>query len=74
MGCLLRLYGNGGKNVLLYTICSAKNVFLLFSILLILLGSIKCSESLYLLEEGENSGTAEYSYENLMNELDEELG
>ena len=28
----------------------------------------------YLLEEGENSGTAEYSYENLMNELDEELG
>ncbi len=27
-----------------------------------------------LLEEGENSGTAEYSYENLMNELDEELG
>ncbi len=28
----------------------------------------------YLLEEGEHSGTAEYSYENLMNELDEELG
>ncbi len=28
----------------------------------------------YLLKEGENSGTAEYSYEGLMNELDEELG
>lgn len=27
-----------------------------------------------LLEEGEKSGTAEYSYEALMNELDEELG
>jgi len=27
-----------------------------------------------LLEEGEQSGTAEYSYEALMNELDEELG
>lgn len=27
-----------------------------------------------LLEEGEQSGTAEYSYESLMNELDEELG
>lgn len=27
-----------------------------------------------LLEEGENSGTAEYSYEALMNELDDELG
>lgn len=27
-----------------------------------------------LLEEGENSGTAEYSYEALMQELDEELG
>ncbi len=27
-----------------------------------------------LLEEGETSGTAEYSYEALMNELDEELG
>ncbi len=27
-----------------------------------------------LLEEGEQSGTAEYSYENLMNEIDEELG
>lgn len=27
-----------------------------------------------LLEEGEKSGTAEYSYESLMNELDEELG
>jgi len=27
-----------------------------------------------LLEEGEASGTAEYSYESLMNELDEELG
>jgi len=26
-----------------------------------------------LLEEGEHSGTAEYSYESLMNELDEEL-
>ncbi len=28
----------------------------------------------HLLEEGENSGTAEYSYESLMNEIDEELG
>ena len=27
-----------------------------------------------LLEEGERSGTAEYSYESLMNELDEDLG
>jgi antitoxin ParD1/3/4 len=27
-----------------------------------------------LLEEGEQSGSAEYSYENLMNELDEEFG
>lgn len=27
-----------------------------------------------LLDEGENSGTAEYSYEALMNELDDELG
>jgi antitoxin ParD1/3/4 len=27
-----------------------------------------------LLEEGEKSGTAKYSYEALMNELDEELG
>lgn len=27
-----------------------------------------------LLDEGEKSGTAEYSYESLMNELDEELG
>ncbi|MGX4675970.1 type II toxin-antitoxin system ParD family antitoxin [SAR92 clade bacterium H246] len=27
-----------------------------------------------LLEEGENSGTAEYSYEALMNEIDDELG
>lgn len=27
-----------------------------------------------LLEEGENSGTAEYSYEALMNEFDDELG
>ena len=27
-----------------------------------------------LLEEGERSGTAEYSYESLMNELNEELG
>ena len=27
-----------------------------------------------LLEEGEQSGTAEYSYESLMNEIDEELG
>jgi len=26
------------------------------------------------MEEGEQSGTAEYSYENLMNELDEEFG
>ncbi|WP_250655883.1 hypothetical protein [Alkalimarinus coralli] len=25
-------------------------------------------------EEGEKSGTAEYSYESLMNELDDELG
>ncbi len=29
---------------------------------------------LRMLEEGEKSGTAEYSYESLMNELDEELG
>ena len=28
----------------------------------------------HLLEQGEQSGTAEYSYEGLMNELDEELG
>lgn len=28
----------------------------------------------HMLEEGEQSGTAEYSYESLMNELDEELG
>ena len=28
----------------------------------------------HLLEEGENSGTAEYSYESLMQELDDELG
>jgi len=28
----------------------------------------------HLLEEGERSGTAQYSYEDLMNELDEELG
>ena len=28
----------------------------------------------HLLEEGEDSGTAEYSYESLMNELDDELG
>jgi len=28
----------------------------------------------HLLEEGEQSGAAEYSYESLMNELDEELG
>ena len=28
----------------------------------------------HLLEEGEKSGTAEYSYEALMHELDEELG
>lgn len=28
----------------------------------------------HLLEEGEQSGTAPYSYESLMNELDEELG
>jgi len=28
----------------------------------------------HLLEEGENSGTAEYSYESLMNEIDDELG
>lgn len=27
-----------------------------------------------LLQDGENSGTAEYSYEALMNELDDELG
>jgi antitoxin ParD1/3/4 len=27
-----------------------------------------------LLEEGENSGTAEYNYEALMNEIDDELG
>ena len=27
-----------------------------------------------LLEEGEHSGTSEYSYETLMSELDEELG
>ncbi len=27
-----------------------------------------------LLEEGENSGTAEYSYESLMQELDDDLG
>jgi antitoxin ParD1/3/4 len=27
-----------------------------------------------LFEEGEKSGTAEYSYESLMNELDEEFG
>lgn len=27
-----------------------------------------------MIEEGEQSGTAEYSYESLMNELDEELG
>lgn len=27
-----------------------------------------------LLDEGERSGTTEYSYESLMNELDEELG
>lgn len=27
-----------------------------------------------LLEEGEKSGTAEYSYESLMDELDKELG
>ena len=27
-----------------------------------------------LLEEGEQSGTAEYSYESFMNELDDELG
>ena len=27
-----------------------------------------------LLEEGEQSGTAEYRYESLMNEIDEELG
>ncbi|MFV1874043.1 MAG: type II toxin-antitoxin system ParD family antitoxin [Oleiphilus sp.] len=27
-----------------------------------------------LLEEGEQSGTTEYSYESLMNEIDEELG
>ena len=28
----------------------------------------------HLLQEGEQSGTAEYSYEDLMQELDEELG
>jgi antitoxin ParD1/3/4 len=28
----------------------------------------------HLLEEGEQSGSAEYSYESLMNELDDELG
>lgn len=28
----------------------------------------------HLLEEGERSGTAEYSYEKLMQELDDELG
>ncbi|MFP6808556.1 MAG: type II toxin-antitoxin system ParD family antitoxin [Pseudomonadales bacterium] len=28
----------------------------------------------HLLEEGENSGAAEYSYEGLMQELDDELG
>lgn len=28
----------------------------------------------HLLEEGEKSGTAEYSYEKLMHELDDELG
>lgn len=28
----------------------------------------------HLLEEGELSGTAEYSYESFMNELDDELG
>ena len=28
----------------------------------------------FLLKEGEESGTAEYSYESLMNELDDELG
>ncbi len=28
----------------------------------------------HLLEEGENSGSAEYSYESLMNEIDEEFG
>ena len=28
----------------------------------------------HLLDEGERSGTAEFSYESLMNELDEELG
>lgn len=28
----------------------------------------------HLLEEGERSGTADYSYESLMSELDEELG
>ena len=28
----------------------------------------------HLLEEGENSGTAEYGYESLMQELDDELG
>ena len=27
-----------------------------------------------LLQEGEQSGTAEYSYESLMNEIDDELG
>lgn len=28
----------------------------------------------HLLEEGEQSGTAEYSYESLINEIDDELG
>ncbi len=28
----------------------------------------------HLFEEGENSGTAEYNYESLMQELDDELG
>jgi antitoxin ParD1/3/4 len=28
----------------------------------------------HMLEEGERGGTAEYNYENLMNELDDELG
>ena len=28
----------------------------------------------HLLDEGENSGTTEYSYESLIDELDEELG
>ena len=34
----------------------------------------KISALRHLLEEGEQSGTAEYSYEGLMQELDEELG